>query len=120
MRPIREAVPAERNVAEALELYQIGPRLQTLAVEEAGRVTGLLGRAEVEAVAVEARATTPVGAAMTRIGPSDVMEAETPLLEALVREAGPTRHIVVVEGGRVVGLIGHTEVSHLLAEPDRG
>lgn len=114
MRPVHEAVPSATTVAVALDLYQVGPRLRTLVVESGGRIVGVLGQAEVDNVHPESRATTEVGSAMTRIGPADVVDVGTPLIDALQREAGATRHMVATKDGVVVGLIGHTEIAELL------
>ncbi|NND04300.1 MAG: site-2 protease family protein [Acidimicrobiia bacterium] len=122
MRSVTEAVAGSGTVAEAVDLHQIGPRLRTLVVEVGGRVVGLLGHSEVEAIPEEQRVATQVGAAMTRIGPADVLDIETGLSEALQSEAGATRHIVVTEQGRVVGIIGGPEIALLFdrdeADPD--
>jgi hypothetical protein len=114
MRPIFEAVPAGTTVATAIDLYQVGPRMRTQAVEDGGRVVGILGQVEIDAVEPGQRDSTRVGAAMTRIGPGDVLESTTPLLKALQRPAGSTRHIIVTIDNRVVGLIGAPEVGELL------
>ncbi len=113
MRRVTESVSGNRTIAEAVDLYQIGPRLRTLVVEVEGRIVGLLGQLEVEQVPAEQRVATQVGAAMTRIGPADVVDVNTKLAQALNREAGATRHIVATENGRVVGIIGGPEVASL-------
>lgn len=115
MRRVHESVAGSLTVAEALDLHQIGPTLRALVVEAGGRAVGILGQFEVDQIAPELRGTTPVGAAMTRIGPADVADIDTKLMTALQRDAGATRHIVVTEGGRVVGLISGAEVADLLS-----
>jgi len=121
MRPVTEAVAGTRTVAEAVDLHQIGPRLRTLVVEVEGRIVGLLGQREVENIPAEQRVATEVGVAMARIGPADVVDISTLLADALQKEAGVTRHIVVTEHDRVVGIIGGPEVADLFSssEPDR-
>lgn len=114
MRPITESVPGESTIADAIELYQVGPRFRTLVVEVGGRIVGVIGQLEIDQIEREDRSSVKVAAAMTAIGPADVVEVETPLVEALQREAGATRHIVATARGRVVGLIGHAEVADLL------
>ena len=52
---------------------------------------------------------------MTAIGPADVVEADTPLEDFFVREAGVTRRALVVAGDRVVGIVTAREVAHLFA-----
>jgi len=114
MRPVSESVPGSLSVADAIELHQIGPSMRPGVVEVDGRVVGIFGQAEIDAVGPVWRAATNVVSAMTRIGPADVVDVSTPLIEALQREAGGTRLIVATENGRVVGLIGHTEIGELL------
>ncbi len=114
MRPITESVPGSMTVADAIDMYQIGPRLRTLVVSIDDRIVGILGQLEVDRIATAQRKYTTVAAAMTRIGPADVVDVDTTLSEALRREAGATRHIVVTSGDRVVGLIGHAEIAELL------
>ncbi len=114
MRPITESVPGESTIADAIDLYQVGPRFRTIVVEVGGRIVGVLGQLEIDQIEQEQRTMVDVATAMTPIGPADVVEIETPLVDALQREAGATRHIVATARGRVVGLIGHAEVADLL------
>lgn len=114
MRPITESVPGSMSIADAIDMFQIGPRLRTLVVSVEDRIVGILGQLEVDRVEAVARSTTTVASAMTRIGPADVVDVNTTLIEALQREAGAARHIVATSEGRVVGLIGHAEIAELL------
>jgi Zn-dependent protease len=118
MRPISESVPGSMSISDAIDLYQIGPRLRTLVVSVDDRIVGILGQLEVDRVDAPARSTTTVASAMTRIGPADVVDVNTTLIEALQREAGAARHIVATSEGRVVGLIGHAEIAELLEFED--
>jgi Zn-dependent protease len=115
IRPVHESVRADMTVAAAVEFYQIGPTMRTQVVAAAGRIVGILGQREIDAVAPELRETTEVGVAMTRIGPADVIDVTTPLMEALQRESGASRLIVATEENRVVGLFGVEELGDLLS-----
>jgi Zn-dependent protease len=118
MRPITESVPGSMSIADAIDMYQIGPRLRTLVVSVDDRIVGILGQLEVDRIDAQARSATAVASAMTRIGPTDVVDVKTTLIEALRREAGAARHIVATSEGRVVGLIGHAEIAELLEFED--
>lgn len=118
MRPITESVPGAMTIADAIDMYQMGPRLRTLVVSVDGRIVGILGQLEVDRVESMLRGVTTVSSAMTHIGPADVVDVNTTLIEALQREAGAARHIVVTSDGRVVGLIGHAEIAGLLELED--
>ncbi len=120
MRPITESVPGSMSVAAAIEMYQVGPRLRTLVVSVDGRIVGIVGQLEVDRVDPAARRETTAADAMTPIGPADVVDVNTTLLDALQREAGAARHIVATSDGRVVGLIGHAEIAELLELEDPG
>jgi len=115
MRPIHESVRAASTVANAIDFYQIGPTMRTQVVEAAGRIVGILGQREIDAVAPELRETTEVAVAMTRIGPSDVVDVSTPLMDALQRESGATRLIVATDENQVVGIFGAEELGSLLS-----
>lgn len=115
MRPVHESVRASMTVAAAVEFYQIGQKMRTQVVEADGRIVGILGQREIDAVAPELRETTEVGVAMTPIGPADVVDAATPIMEALQRESGASRLIIATADNRVVGLFGAEELGELLA-----
>ncbi len=115
MRRVADAVPADLTVARLVELYQMGPKLRDQVVELDGRVRGVIGQAEVDAVATTQRETTTVSAAMTRITADDVVEASAPVEELLSRPAGRSRRVVVVAEGRVVGLVTPRELAGALA-----
>jgi Zn-dependent protease len=111
MRPIRDAVPGDMTVGRLIELYQMGPTLRDQVVEIDGRVRGVIGQREVETAARDAAVRT----VMTVIGPSDVVDAVTSLQEMLARPAGIARRVVVVEEGRVVGIVTGAELAPILS-----
>jgi Zn-dependent protease len=107
MRTLEDAVPGEMRVGRLVELYQMGPRLRDQVVEVDGRIRGVVGQGEVEGVP----ANFLVQSVMTPIGPADVVEATVSLRDLLSRPAGPARRVVVVEDGRVVGIVTGAELA---------
>ncbi len=104
MHPTPEAVPGTLRVADVTALFQTGPRLRTLPVEVGGRITGVIGQAEVDDLAPGRRELGRASSVMTPIGPNDVVDAETPFEDLLLRSATEPRW-VVVDSGTVVGII---------------
>lgn len=115
MRDVHEAIPGSMTVARVIELYQFGPRLRSMPVEVEGRVRGILGDPEIEALSPGRRAAARSSAAMTKIGPDDIVEAAAPLDDFLARPAGETRRAIVVDRGVVVGVVESTEMAELFA-----
>ncbi len=105
MRPTSQAVPADAAISTMLDLYAIGPDLRPQPVEQGGRVVGVVGQEDVDAVSPPRWASTRVAAVMSPIGPSDVVEASDPLESLLLRPAGRSGIAVVVDDGRVVGIV---------------
>lgn len=119
MRQAPDAVPGMMAVSDLVETYQSGPRLRSLPVEVDGRVRGLIGEKEIERLSPGRRQAARVSAVMSPIGPGDVAEAAMPLERLLARASGPTGRVVVVEEGRVVGIIEGPELAALFeVEPD--
>lgn len=114
MRSTPDAVPGSMRVAEVTALFQIGPSLRTLPVEVGGRVTGIIGQAEIDELAPGRRELGRADSVMTPIGPGDVVDANTPV-DALIAGAAGGPRLVVVDGGVVVGVI---EVADLETELD--
>jgi hypothetical protein len=112
---VTEAVPGTMTVARMIELYQFGPRLRSMPVEVEGRVRGILGEREIESMSPGRRAGARAASAMTRIGRDDVVEAATPLDVFLAKPAGRSGRAIVVDHGRVVGVVESAEVGHLFA-----
>ena len=118
MRETPEAISGNAIVARVIDLYMVGPSLKSQPVELEGRVVGVLGQAEVDSVAPARWASARVRTLMTPIGPADVVDADTPLDELLIRPAGPARRVVVVEHDTVVGIIEGADLARVL--PDGG
>jgi Zn-dependent protease len=104
MRSTPDAVPGSMRVAEVTALYQIGPSLRTLPVEVGGRVTGIIGQAEIDELAPGRRELGRAASVMTPIGPGDIVDANTPVDALIAGVAGGPR-LVVVDDGVVVGVI---------------
>lgn len=119
MRHTDLAVDGDSTVAQALELHGWGDRLRTMPVDVDSRVTGIFGTREIAAVAKEERSGVLVRDAMTVIGPNDVISADVDLRSALIRDAGEAGIFVVVEHGRVVGLLTGEEMASVFDDFDR-
>lgn len=104
MRASSDAVPGGMRVAEITSLFQVGPTLRTLPVEVDGRVTGIIGQAEIDDLAPGRRELGRAAAVMTPIGPWDIIDAETPV-DAVVARMPAKDRFVVVDNGVVVGVI---------------
>lgn len=104
MRSTPDGVPGPMRVAEVTALFQTGPTLRTLPVEVGGRVTGIIGQAEIEELAPGRRELGRASSVMTPIGPGDIVDANTPL-DALIAGASGEPRLVVVDEGVVVGVI---------------
>lgn len=109
------AVEETMTVAEALARYGSDPAIPYLLVKRGGVVTGAVDGKQLLAVPPRARADTTLGqvmtpaAAMPTAHPNDDMAATVQRLE--MEEAS---HMPVVEGGRVIGLVGRDSVLSLL------
>ena len=104
MRPTPDAVPGPMRVAEVASLFQIGPTLRTLPVEVGGRITGMIGQAEIDELAPARRELGLARSLMTPIGPKDLVDADTPV-DGLIAGTGGDVRLLVVEDGVVVGVI---------------
>lgn len=114
MRPITETVDKDVTVERLVELYTIGPRLATQAVEDGGRIVALVGEGEIEGLGTEERRSKRVSEIMVPVGPDDVADADTDLVEILQRESSPSRRLVVTEGNRAVGVVTSDEFGRFL------
>lgn len=115
MRRTDMAVDGDSTVAAALELHGWGEKLRPLPVAVDGRVLGVFGTREAQAVPVGERAARLIRDAMKLIGPDDVIGADVPLRRALARDAGSAGILVVVDQGAVVGLLTGEELADIFA-----
>ena len=116
MRPTPEAVSGRSTIAAVLDLYAIGPRLRSLPVEVDGHVVGVIGQDEIDALAPSRWPNTRVVSRMTEIGPSDVVDADSPLETLLVQPAGRSGRAVVTRHGTVVGIIEGADLARVLPD----
>lgn len=114
MRPITETVDKDISVQRLVDLYTVGPRLATQAVEVGGRIVALVGESEIAALDDALRRTTPVAEVMVPVGPDDVVTAETDLVKLLQRSSSPSRRILVTEGDRAIGVVTSDEFGRFL------
>lgn len=105
MHRVDRAVPSTMYVARMVDLVGIGGHLRSQAVEEHGRVIGVIGQDEVDSVSPSRWGAIPVGRLMVPIGPSDLVPIDEPLEMLMVRPSGQSGRAVVVEQGTVVGII---------------
>ncbi len=110
MRPTPEAVSGNWTVSIMLDMYPLGPTLRSLPVEMDGRVVGTIGREEIDTVSPSRWPSVRLRSLMTKIGPGDIVAPDDPLEILFIRNAGPSGRRVVVETGRVIGLV---DAAHL-------
>ena len=118
MRSTPEAISGRSTLSNVLDLYAVGPTLKTYPVDVGGRVVGVLGQPEIDAVAPPRWPSVRANTAMTPIGPDDIAQSDDPLDTLLLRPAGKARRVVVVEEGVVVGMIEGEDIAQLLPEID--
>ena len=117
MRPISEAVDGTTTVSNILDMYAMGPRLKSLPVAVDGRVVGVLGQEEIDSVAPSRWPSIRAMALMTAIGSDDVVRADESLDVLLLRPAGPSRRVVVVDdNGVTVGIIEGEDLAKVMPE----
>jgi len=116
MRQTPDPVPGDMPVARVVELFQIGDRLRSLPVEVDGRIRGVLGEREIAKLSPARRAMSHAAQAMTQIGPGDVIDIATPLDSMMNRPPGRSGRLVVVERGRVVGMIEGADLGSIVAD----
>jgi Zn-dependent protease len=105
MRRTPEAVSGNWTVSVLLDGYPLGPSQRSMPVEIDGHVVGLIGREEIDSVSPSRWPSVRIRSLMTPIGPNDVVEASEPLETIYLRNRQTAWTAVVVEDGRVVGLI---------------
>lgn len=114
MRPTPEPVSGNTQVSTVIDFYMVGPSLRSQPVELGGRVVGVIGQEEIDSVAPARWPQMRVRALMTEIGPADVLDADAPLDTLLVRPAGPSRRVVVVDDGVAVGIIEGADLARVM------
>jgi Zn-dependent protease len=115
MRTIDEAIPGSMPVKTMVDLYLMGPDLRTYPVDVEGRIVGVVGQAELDAVAPSRWHSLSVKRIMTAIGPDDVVEVDEPLENLLLRPSGRSGRVIVVNEGRAVGVIDAMDLGRAIA-----
>jgi Zn-dependent protease len=116
MRKTPDPVPGEMLVGTVIDLFQIGVRLRSLPVEVDGRIRGVLGEAELDRLSPARRVSMRASAAMAKIGPGDVIDVRMPLDAMATRPTGKTGRFVVVNEGRVVGIIEGADLESVVKQ----
>ncbi|MEN8114704.1 MAG: site-2 protease family protein [Actinomycetota bacterium] len=116
MHPTPDPVPGEMLVGRVIELYQMGARLRSQPVVVGGRIRGVLGESEIEQLSPARRLTARASAAMSEIGPRDVVGIGMPLDALAARPPGKTGRLVVVDEGRAVGIIEGSDLASAVGE----
>jgi Zn-dependent protease/predicted transcriptional regulator len=107
-------VPAEASVHDLIEDYFIRYTYGGYPVVRNGRVVGLVTLHELRNTPVEDRAALGVERVMIPLEPRLVVDPETPVIDALNRmTTGGAGRLVVLEDGRLVGLITANGILHL-------
>ena len=115
MRQIDVAVSGDLTIEEFLDLYGFGLRVRTYPVEVDGRVRGIIGNREIATIEPATHRHTLVAAEMATIGPHDVVAPDIRLEDLMTRVPGESGRAVVVDDGRVVGLVTPEELAGLFA-----
>lgn len=110
MRSVDMAVPGRMPVTAMVGSYLEGPDLRTFPVDIDGRVVGVVGQDELDAVAPSRWHTMSVKRIMTPIGPDDVVGVHEPLENLLIGSSGRAGRVVVVDEGAVVGIIDASDL----------
>ena len=116
MRKTPDPVPGEMLVGTVVDLFQIGVSLRSLPVEVDGRIRGVLGEPELKLLSPARRVSIRASAAMTKIGPGDVIDVRMPLDMLATRKAGKTGRFVVVDGDRTVGIIEGADLQSVVEQ----
>ncbi len=116
MVPAPQAVPGSQTLAELFDENILGGPSPLLPVTEAGRVRGVIGLRQLEAVPRPEWDRVEIRRAMVPIGPGDVVDGALPVTEVLTRLARRTSALVVVADGRVVGTLSLADVMRWVEE----
>jgi len=107
-------VPADATLHDLIEDYFIRYTYGGYPVVQDGRAVGLVTLRELRNTPVEGRATTRVARVMVPLEASLVVDPSTPVVDALDRmTTGRARRLVVLDRGRLVGLITANGILHL-------
>jgi CBS domain-containing protein len=111
MQPTPRSAPGEMTVAEFADAFAVGERFTAVPVVVAGRVRGLMGPSEVLGAPSGATHLVEV---MERLSPQAVVEAGATVSGLFGLLDGPESRVVVVDAGRVVGVVTSTDLARFL------
>ncbi|HZC99129.1 MAG TPA: site-2 protease family protein, partial [Actinomycetes bacterium] len=115
-------VSSDHTVAEFVEQARHNPRFSSYPVLDAdGRLLGVMSLRQAAAVPAGQRDTMPVREAMTPAGKVVTVSPDREVFEVLQSMGDQSRRAVVVDQGRVVGVLSAGDVAHAVeAEQARG
>jgi Zn-dependent protease/CBS domain-containing protein len=113
MTPDPVTVTSDLSLAELVERFLLRHR-SSYPVVDAGEVRGLVELADVRRVPVEQHASTTVAQVMTPLERCAIAAPDDEAVEALAR-IGSHARVLVLEGGRLVGILTPTDLARLAA-----
>jgi CBS domain-containing protein len=114
MRAPPAIVPADLSVAELVAEYLLDGGMRAVMVGENGEVVGLVTLSDVQRVAPEQWATTPLRVVMTPAASLAVVGPESSLQEALARLAErDVSQLPVIRNGALVGMLSRADALQL-------
>ncbi|WP_343574784.1 site-2 protease family protein [Mycobacterium sp.] len=110
------SAPAWVTVQDFIDRYLLGDRHSAYPVkDDEGSVTGLVTLNELRHVAPGSRATTLVGDIAVRLDHVTIATPDEPITTLLARlAAGHGHRALVVDGGRIVGIVTATDLTRLI------
>ena len=116
MTPNPVQAPDDINVEEALHSYVLASRHSTFPTHDAsGRLSGLLTMAALKNVAPDARATTLVKGVICPLDRVSTARPADPVTNLLGLSEGCSEgRTLVIDSGRLVGIVSPSDISRLL------
>lgn len=114
MTPTPVALPGDITLQEAFDEYIMAHNYSVFPVVVDGRVRGTLSLAHLRQFPRVQWPVVTVAEAMTPLEPGDAVSADAPVDHLIDRLAGGGRRVVVVDGGRLVGIISPSDVTRWL------
>lgn len=107
--------PPDVTLRDFAEQYWLRGDRQWYIVVEDGRPTGMISFRLLRKVPLDRWTTTTVGEAMSPIDEAGVVAGTTPMIEVLDRIQKPgVRHVLVVEDGRLIGVLSAADIARWL------
>lgn len=108
------AVDAELTLQEVFDDHFMQKNVSAFPVMQEGRVRGLIALKQLGNVPRSRWQEVSVADIMQVLQPEDAVAADTPAEELLARLAGSGQRVVVIEEGRLVGIISPSDITRWL------